>query len=127
MLKKTLSSVDLKFITSYKILTIKQKRGVRNFFLTIIFLTIIALLPCFIVLVAAFKFLPQHYRLGSLKTTGICFLLSLATGFALNIALESGTLSGVVAVLVLSFLWAAVLVLINLCLKLVNTRKLPNS
>lgn len=97
------------------------------FFWIIIVLTFIALLPCFIVWVTAFKFLPQQYKTTSLKMTGICFLLSLATSFVLNIELEGGALSGVAAVLVLSFLWAFLLALINLCLKLVYTRKPPNS
>ena len=94
------------------------------FFVIITLLTLIALLPCFIFWVAAFKFLPQQYKTTSLKITGVCFLLSLATGFALNIELEDGALSGVVAVLFFSLLWACFLILINLCLKLVYTRKI---
>lgn len=94
------------------------------FFAVIILLTVIALLPCFTVWVAAFRFIPQRYRASSLKMTGICFLLSLATGFVLNIELEGGAFSGVVAVLVLSFSWALFLMLVNLCLKLASNSKI---
>ena len=84
--------------------------------LFVIFLMFIALIPCFIVWVIAFKFFPQQYRTTSLKMTGVCFLLSLAAGFVLDVELEGGALSGVVAVSAFSFLWAMFLALINFLL-----------
>ena len=87
---------------------------------------LIALLPCFFIWVFAFRFLPQKYKTASLKMTIVCFFMSLGTVIALNLELEGGALSGVVAVLVFSLLWALVLALINLCLKLASIRKFKN-
>jgi hypothetical protein len=94
-------------------------------FLVIVFiLAVIALLPCFFIWVIAFGFLPQQYKTTSLNMTAICFLLSLATGFVLNVELENGALSGVAAILEFSLLWALFLVLINSCLKVASNKKI---
>ncbi len=86
------------------------------FLVGIVFLIFVMLIPCFIVWVIAFRFFPQQYRTTSLKMTGVCFFLSLAAGFVLDIELEGGALSGVVAVSAFSFLWAMFLALINFLL-----------
>jgi hypothetical protein len=100
----------------------------RNLFLLIILiLSIIALLPSFLFWLFVLKLIPQKYKLRPIAFTLICFILALATGFILNLELEGGALSGVVAIFAFSLLWALLLALGNFIAQFISGRAIKSN
>jgi len=97
------------------------------FLLIILVLAVIALLPCFLFWLIALKLLPQRYKLKPILYTLICCMLTLTTGFALNLELEGGALSGVIAIFVFSLLWAFLLALANFVAQVISNRKIKSN
>lgn len=71
----------------------------------------VAAAPCMLVWFCSYLWLPERYKLPPYKMTALCVLLAFATGFALNLELEGGIGSGLIAILVFSFFWALILLL----------------
>ena len=89
-------------------------------------LTLVALAPCFLFWFFVLKALPQKYKLKPILFTLMCFILALATAFAINLKLEGGALSGVIAVFAFSLVWAFLLAIANLAAKLISNMAAMN-
>lgn len=79
------------------------------FILIMLLLGCLALIPSLVIWLCAYLWAPDAYKLPPYKMTIACFILALITAFVMNIELEGGAGSGLVAVLVLSVLWSALL------------------
>ena len=81
----------------------------------VIFAGLVALLaclsagPCLLIWSLAAKWLPQKYYFPPVKMTFLCVVLSLITAYAINIELEGGGISILMAILFLSTIWTVVL------------------
>lgn len=89
----------------------------------IIFVGIVALLaclsagPCLLVWSLSAKWLPKKHYFPPIKMTFLCVVLSLVTAYAINLELEGGGISILMAIPFLSTIWSAVLLPILLAFK----------
>lgn len=75
-----------------------------------ILILILSSLPCLIIWLCAYLWMPDGYKSPPYKMTLISLLLSFLTGAALNLELEGGAASGIVAMLAFSVMWAMLLI-----------------
>jgi hypothetical protein len=77
----------------------------------VILLLCLAVAPCMLIWLCSNLWLPERYKLPPYKMTALCVLLAVTTSIALNLELEGRIGSAPIALLVLSFFWALILLL----------------
>lgn len=90
-------------------------------------LTVLFASPSWLMWLLAARFFPSNYSMPPNKMTIACVLLSFLTGASLNLELEGGIVSGLVAILVFSILWSILLIPLCVLLKYLGARKYAKS
>tara|TARA_R110000764_G_scaffold142277_4_gene230301 strand:+ start:672 stop:950 length:279 start_codon:yes stop_codon:yes gene_type:complete len=80
-------------------------------------LSILSAGPGLLIWSVAEKWLPDRYYLPPVRMTALCILLSLLTAFAINLELEGGGISMIMAILFLTAIWSIFLLPFAVLLK----------
>jgi hypothetical protein len=83
----------------------------------------IAVSPTFLVWGCARLWLPALYSFPPFWMTGLCAILSVATGMVLRLELEGGIFSAFIFIMAISLFWSLVLLVVGLIYKYFSAKR----